>query len=836
MKLAVVFPAPLSRGDPLLTGIGGIYASRTIEACATAANVRDLELKSFFAIDHPLPGGKPPSIAEIRAERDRLAEELYYQQPDAVLSIGAPSLNAMDFHGEKALAISKERGRMRYAAMDYPLPWVPTISNVAVAIHSDLHRDFVNDVFKVLSQSEPIPPMRIDTLVPQSLNQLEDALALLDEASVVGIDVETTGLSPYRDGLMAVGFGAVYDEDEGLAVVVSGELLEDPAIDDILWDAVWRRTRRAVGHNFKFDMQFMKPFIDWAPDGALIGDTLLMAHLLDERPNRPTSRVRGLGLKDLVAVRYDHQYGFDFKDFYEATMNAEEGEGDEEFQERVALLYDDMHAYLAQDVCYTARLWHDLSETEAESADMLKVHDRLLMPVSRTIAKLELGGAPVDVPWIKDTVSMFDSRIARRKEALERQIALLAPSRVDVNITTPAQIANIMYDDWKMTPDVRKHGRSLSGDRSTDKDHIKAAVAKYLGTELDREAKWLRSLQKLRREIRQRTTYQKSLLDRVDDDGRVRPSFLIHGTSTGRLSATGPAIQTIPAVNRDDSLQFRPMRRAFRPRGSRKWVEVDYSQLELRVAAGISGDKEFADVFRSGRDVHRELASSIFSKEPDQISDGERFLAKAVAFGIIYGRGGEALATGAEMRYAEQKLGMKPWTPEQATTFIKKFRRDYPVLDGWMNTMYAEAPKRGYVESPFGRRRRFPLYPKSNGELGSIQRQAVNTPVQSAASDICLEAMVEIQRRLETENIDATVLFPVHDSICLEVHEDDVGDLEALCRAVMEKEFMGVPLTVDFEVGPTWADVKKAKDFHPSFGTHGSKNALGKSVYGRTKA
>jgi DNA polymerase-1 len=807
MKLAVVFPAPLTRGDPLVVGIGGTYFSRTLEACAAAANVRDLDARSFFAISSPLPGGKPPSIAAIRAERDRLREEIVAWNPDAILSVSAPSLNAVS-DDVKALAISKMRGCMQWAYGMYP--WVPTISNVAVALHADLHRDFSADVFKVLSQSEPMPPMRIDVLVPQSLDQLRDALSLIDDASVVGVDVETTGLSPHRNGLLAVGFGAVYDDEEGLAVVVTKELLRYAPVGDILWDAVWRKSRRSVGHNFKFDMQFMVPHIGWAPDEALIGDTLLMAHLLDERPNRPTSRVRGLGLKDLVAVRYDHQYGFDFKDFYEETAEAHEGESEDEFHERVEQMFDDMHTYLAQDVCYTARLWHDLTQAEEEGPAMLKVHDRLLMPVSRSIAKLELGGAPVDVPWIKETVRMFDGRIARRKEALEKQLAVLTRgSRVNVNIKLPAVIADIMYDDWKMTPDVRKHGRSVSGDRSTDKDHIKAAVSKYLGTHLDREARWLRALQSLRREIRQRTTYQKSLLDRVDDDGRVRPSFLIHGTATGRLSAQGPAIQTIPAINREDSLQFRPMRRAFRPQPGWQWVEVDYSQLELRVAAAISEDQDFADVFRSGRDVHREIASSIFSKEPDQISDAERFLAKAVAFGIIYGRGGEALATGAEMRYAEQKLGMKPWTPEQATAFIKKFRHEYPILDEWMNRMYAETPKRGYVESPFGRRRRFPLYPQHKGELGSIQRQAVNTPVQSAASDICLEAMVEIQKLLS--GIHARVLFPVHDSICLEVEDGSVDLVEEICRLAMEKEFMGVPLTVDFEVGPTWADVEKVK-------------------------
>lgn len=790
MRLALVFDAPRSSGSPLESGVGGAYITRTLEACKAAAGVSTIVVEAFYAVSEPQPGGKPPKIAIVRKERDRLLDELRSFAPDRILSVGAGALNALAVDAPKALAISKERGRMRLLQ---GVPWLPTISHLAVVARADLHRDFASDVYKVLTQDGPLPPMDIDVMVPADPNELEEALALLDEASVIGVDVETTGLRPATDELLAVGFGAVSGDDYGLAVVVARDLLEDPRVHDLMWDATWRASRRSVGHNFKFDMQYLAPTIGFPPNGALLGDTLLLGHLLDERPNRPTSRVRGLGLKDMVATRYDVQYGFDFEEFY-ASDDPD---------------WDAMHDYLGMDVCYTARLWHDLSaEAQAESPRLMSAHDTLLMPVSRAIAKAEFGGAPVNVPWVRETVRAYDRRIARRQVALERALDRLT-SRRDVNILAPQQVADVMYDDWGMTPDIRKHGVILLDDRSTDKDHIKAAVSKYLGGTKDREARWLRGLEKLRRDIRQRTTYQKSLLDRIDPDERVRASFLIHGTSTGRLSSQGPNLQNIPAIDREDAIKFRPMRRAFQPTPGRLWVEVDYSQLELRVAAAMSADPDLIDVFRRGRDVHREIATSIFSKPADQISKAERFLAKAVSFGIIYGRGGKALATGAEMRYAEQKLGMKPWTEDQANAFIKKFLRSYPKLDAWMRDLYDRVPAQGYVESPYGRRRRFPLYPRSRGELGSIQRQAVNTPVQSAASDICLEAMVAITDALESSNLDARVLFTVHDSICLEVAEADVRALEKHCRAIMEKDWNGVPLAVDFEAGPTWADVKE---------------------------
>lgn len=793
MKVALVFDSPRGTKLPLDRGAGGEYLRRVIDACAKAAGV-EVELSQHYAVADPQPGGKAPPIKAVRDDHDRFAEELYYADPDKVISFGATALNAVA-NEPKALTISKKRGVMyTIHPAGRPVSWVPTISHLAVISKSDLHRDLANDVYKALRQAEPLEPLKIDVLVPGTLEELDWALRELDGAGVVGVDVETTGLRAAYDDLTAVGIGALETDGSGVAVIITADMLARSGVDDLLYDAVWRKSRRAVGHNFKFDMQFLAPRIGWAPSEAVVGDTLLLSYLLDERPNRPTSRVRGLGLKDQVATRYDYEYGFDF------DANTKK---DEKY-------WNDLYTYLGDDVCYTARLWFDLEEeAKAESPRLLEAHEKLLMPVSRTIAKAELGGAPIDRAYVERTIRAYDGRIRRRKEALERAIVKLAPTMVVENILAPQQVADVMYDEWGMTPDVRKHGVLVLGDRSTDKDHIKSAVAKYLGSDMDRQARWLRSLEKLRRDVRQQTTYQKTILGRIDPDGRIRSNFMIHGTSTGRLSSRDPNLQNITSVDREDSTLWNPLRRAFRPENG-LWVEVDYSQLELRVAAALSQDEALIDVFRSGRDVHAEIASAIFHKPAEQISKGERFLAKAVSFGIIYGRGGKALSAGAEMRYAEQKLGMKPWTEDEANIFIKQFLSSYPKLNAWMERLYDEVPKAGYVESPYGRRRRFPLYPKSKGELGSIQRQGVNTPVQSAASDLCLEAMVEITEWLEKNpDTDAQVLFAVHDSICLEVAEDQAYGLEAVCKHIMEKDWRGVPLAVDFEAGPTWADVKE---------------------------
>lgn len=805
MKLALIVDSQVSKPAER-------YIASTLASCSTHANI-EVEWSIVPVVESKLPGGKTPPIAVLRQEREGLLQRLERLQPDRIVTLGVAAMNGLT-GGAPPLQLRKEHGRMRLVggtpAVIGDVPWTPTVDAWRVVKSPDLHRDFANVIYKAITQGAPLPPMDIETHVCWDIDALSASLALLEGASVVACDVETTGLRGYADEITAFGLGATYSDTEGIAIIVPRDLLRQESAVDLLWDATWSRDRRTVGHNLKFDQQFIaRMFGEWTPRDARIGDTLLLHHLLDERPNQPTTRARGSGLKDLVAQRYDHQYGFDFSKPYDELDDAE-----------IAAL----HSYLGEDVAYTTRLWHDLTrEAEQENSRVLETHDRLLAPVSRAIAKAETAGAPIDVPWVKETITQLERRAARRQAALEARIVALAPTMVVTNILAPAQIADVMYDEWSMTPDVRKHGKLVEGDRSTDQDHIKAAVAKYRtkryrDTHFWAAAGWLQSLVRLRKDVRLASVYQKQLLDLRDDTDHVHPSFLLHGAATGRISAVAPAIQTIPAVDdkrevngrkeyklRDGSWVHRPMRRAFAPAPGRVWVEADYSQLELRVAAGITGDEAFIDVFARERDVHREVAAAIFSKAPEDISKPERYLAKAVSFGILYGRSAKALAGGEEMDFAERELGMTRWTEEIAEAFITKFLRSYPKLEQWIIDQHTNVLRDHYVETPHGRRRRFPLI--TERERAAIERQAVNTPIQGAASDICLDAMWRITMAIEEEGIDGHVLFPVHDSICMEVALEDVPRLEALCRRIMEVPFMGCPLKIDFEFGPSWADV-----------------------------
>lgn len=843
--VAIVVDAPTgaeSLGRSVFQGAAGEILEATLRGVVNAAgdgpmeNVTD-EFAVLHAVARPTPGGKPPRITAVRACRARLMSDLASAEPRMVLSVGAAACAALSGTG-KATPITKWRGMMRW--LELPggrrVPWVATISPGSVVGKTEYYRDLAFDAWKAWTQRAPLARPDIEIVVPRDFEALRGALAVMDDATVISCDVETTGLKVYRNELLSVGFGADYGDGAGYSVIVPMELLDDDRVRDLCWDRVYRRDSRTVFQNGKFDLQFLMRW--WGetsvPQEALLGDTLLLGSLLDERPRK--DRIGGLGLKDQSMYRYDvEDYHWDWDKFYADMAHdgtypgrtCDPGKCPHPHPDTVARAdMEGLYRYQAMDTANTARLWFDLvAEAEEESPALMQAHDEVMVPAMKVLAGCELRGAPLDLDWLAWYRDHLIRRIDRRARVLsEVAISLGAPDGFEHG--SAAQVADLMYDVWKMTPDVRKRKYKdgvMVEDRSTDKEHIDGAIKKYMRVDFPlnriqaRGALWLRSLLRWRADTKLLSTYTESLIDKADDDGRVHAEFLLHGTITGRLSSASPNLQNIPAVDKREMVggrlvytlrgarkTFFPARRAFATPPGYVWMEVDYSQLELRVAAWLSGDRAFADVFVQKRDIHMEVASTMFSKPPEQISKPERYLAKAVDFGILYGRTAKAVAEGAEMDYYEKELGGRRWDVATAEAFIAKFLRGYPDLGRWLEENAAGAVANHYVETPFGRRRRFPVKPRTKWERLRIERQANNTPIQSAASDLCIQAMSRIEPRLPDG---AVLLFPVHDSICLEVREDLVDEVAEIVRSEMELEVGGVPLTVDVEYGPSWADV-----------------------------
>jgi DNA polymerase-1 len=298
------------------------------------------------------------------------------------------------------------------------------------------------------------------------------------------------------------------------------------------------------------------------------------------------------------------------------------------------------------------------------------------------------------------------------------------------------------------------------------------------------------------------------LLDRIEWDNHIRCDYLLHGTGTGRLSSANPNVQNIP----DESHIGFNIRTAFIPEND-DWVliESDYSQLELRIAAHQTGDKNLIKVYQNNGDLHKDVTDAAFKKK--DITPYERSLAKSMVFGAVYDRGPESLAFGEEMDYIESELGGVRWTLSETKHFFNTFLSKYPELPKWQNEQRETAYKQRVLQTELGRFKRFPLI--THGDNGTIGRQAINFPIQSLASDVTLDALIRIHSRLADLNysvgkIVAHIVLTVHDSITTACHKKYVKRVKRIITEEMSSVPIEtvVPFKVKIAIGKNWGDCK----------------------------
>ena len=792
-------------------------------------------------------------IKEVKEGYPRMEALLAELRPTKILALGGTAATMVKRSPTK-VAITKTRGMAEWVEYGPQVGWhdeegkVPRLEGRAMLVSSlapalvlrragnseglnaagarEWFRDLYRDVTKWVLQDEPLPVPDPMVKVPADMEALRSWLAVLDDYEVISCDLETeppedaladlrareghahekaacpackawesdwpgVGLDPLRSRVMTVGLGTV----AGPQVLFHRDLLEAPGGQDLLYSTLWERGHRVVFHNAKFDLKFLAQSSGLLPPaGARGGDTQLLSWLLDERPVR--SMYKAHGLKDISRYRYDiPDYHFDWARFWHGT----DAERD----------WDSLHRYHAMDVHQTARLWWDLLDEAGEEPGLVGAHDQLLWPASLALAEAELRGIPVDRPYFEEYRRTLDRRIGRRLRGLRAAVG-----DPEFNPASGKEVEALVFDDdpgWGMTP-VEYSGfkttLGTTGQAWVKRNSRKEQLEKLATEQADRrQAVILRSITGYRHDVKARETYAEGLLRASEVDGRAHSSFNLAGAVTGRLSSSEPNLQNIP--KRGPTADR--IRGGFRARAGWALMEADYSQLELRVAALLSGDERFAAVYREGRDIHSEVAGVMFGKDPSTLSYMERYLAKAVDFGALYGRSGAAISKGAEMEYYAKKMGGTKWTAKEAQAFVDKFLGGFPDLRAWMDRVAEEGLTVRQLETPFGRRRRFPLVLRE--DTGAIKRQSFNTPIQSVASDICLDAFIRLSAAADPA--EALVLVTIHDSIMLEVRGDRVLPVARMVRdAMMDvppqivalNRELGIPFAVDVKYGPTWRD------------------------------
>ena len=413
-------------------------------------------------------------------------------------------------------------------------------------------------------------------------------------------------------------------------------------------------------------------------------------------------------------------------------------------------------------------------ENEIKANEQQKLLEEIEIPLAKVLAKMENVGFAVDRQGIADYGSMLSQQI----DELEKTIYGQAGGQFNIN--SPKQLGKVLFEDLGLP--VKK--KTKSG-YSTNAEVLESL--RYDNPIVDNVLRY-RALAKLN------STYCEGLLKVIADDGRIHSSFNQTETRTGRISSTEPNLQNIPVRTE----LGREMRKFFCAKDGWLLVDADYSQIELRVLAHISGDENMIEAFKNNNDIHAITASQVFNMPLEMVTPLMRSRAKAVNFGIVYGIGAFSLGKdiGVSMREASQ--------------YIKNYLAHYSGVDEYMKRVVERAKLDGYVETMFGRRRYLPELSTGKAMMRAFgERVARNMPIQGTAADIIKVAMVRVDERLKRENMQARLILQVHDELIVEAPEAESEKAAKILQEEMENAVaLSVPLTADAAIGKTWYDAK----------------------------
>ncbi|MBO5364586.1 MAG: DNA polymerase I [Clostridia bacterium] len=397
------------------------------------------------------------------------------------------------------------------------------------------------------------------------------------------------------------------------------------------------------------------------------------------------------------------------------------------------------------------------------------------LPLIKVLAEMQELGVYVD----KEALGKFGEMLSGKIVLLTQEIYDLAGE--EFNINSPKQLGEILFHKLGLPG-----GKKNKNGYSTNVDVLTGLAKEHPIAEKVLE---FRHLSKLH------STYVEGLLPQINSKtGRIHSSFNQTVTATGRISSTEPNLQNIPVRTE----LGREIRRMFAAEGDRILIDADYSQIELRVLAHISGDETMRDAFLKEQDIHTRTASQVFGVPMDQVTPAMRSGAKAVNFGIVYGIGAFSLSQ-------DLKISIK-----EADAYIKGYLENYPKVDAYMKKAIVDAREKGYAETMLGRRRNMPELKASNRITQAFgERVAMNAPIQGSAADIIKIAMVRVYRRLKEEKLDAKLILQVHDELIVESSKADADRAQVVLKEEMENACkLSVPLVVDMNTGKSWYDTK----------------------------
>lgn len=570
---------------------------------------------------------------------------------------------------------------------------------------------------------------------------------------VVCFDTETTSLNELEAELVGMSFSY----KKGLAYYVplsedQGEVLQTLEIFRPFFE---KEDLVKVAHNLKFDYKILRKY-DITVKGAMF-DTMIAHYLLN-----PDGR-HGMDYLSEIYLGY--------KPVSIETIIGKKGKNQGTFRDADLRTQTD---YAAEDADVTFQLY-ELFAPQLKKENLEDLFFNIEMPLMEVLAKMELAGISLDEKWLAQESIDLENDLRQ----LEAKIFEL--SGEEFNVNSPKQLGEILFEKMQLDPKAKK---TKTGQYATSEDILQKLASKH---EIIQHILEYRTYQKLK------STYVDALPSQIEkSDNRVHTNFSQTTAATGRLASVNPNLQNIPIR----TLRGQQIRGAFVAGEGKKIISADYSQIELRLIAEISGEDNMIKAFQDGEDIHASTAAKLFNIPLEEVSKIQRSQAKTVNFGILYGQGAFALA---------EQTGL---SRSEAKQMIEAYFETYSKLKAYMADQVKKAREIGYVETILGRKRHLKDISSGNFVVRAhAERNAVNAPIQGSAADVVKMAMIKIQKEFEKEKLQTRMLLQVHDELVFESPVEEVELAINIIKMEMENAIeTQVPLLVEVGVGENWLE------------------------------
>ena len=627
---------------------------------------------------------------------------------------------------------------------------------------SSSNSNSIPDLFSSAGEEVEIPTTPKNTLenVPHeyfmatSEQEFQSLILELQRATIFSFDTETSDLEPHSAYLVGLSFST--EAHTGWYVPISSNFEEAQKQLEIFKEIFSDSSKTLVAQNYKFDFKMMKKY--GMKIQNKIFDTMLAHYVIN---------ADGKHGMDALSEKY-----LNYKPVSIESLIGPKGKNQNSMAHLPA---ESIKDYAAEDADVTLQL-AEIFMPELETQGTTSVLENIETPLIEVLANMEWEGIRVDTEFL----NAYSVELGKELDIIEEKITELAGEKF--NLDSPKQLGVILFEKLKITTEMKK---TKTGQYSTGED----VLQRYLHThEIVPLILDYRELRKLK------STYIDTLPNMINPiTGRVHTNFMQAVAATGRLSSNQPNLQNIPIR----TSRGKEIRKAFVARDENHvLVSADYSQVELRIIAALSGDKNMIEAFQQGEDIHKATASKVFNVPLDEVTKDMRSKAKAVNFGIIYGQGPFGLA---------QQLGI---SRTEAKNIIEAYYTQFAALKTYQHKAVEDCRSRGFVETVLGRRRFLPDINSSNAISRSFaERNAVNAPIQGSAADVIKVAMAKIQSALKQANLKTKMVLQVHDELLFDTPKEEIEQVFALVKHEMENAVkLAVPLDVEIQAGNNWLE------------------------------